>query len=145
MSIGRPRERAQEARPERETNSEGVMYRTADNNALETVAAAVSMASDDWCFTEAQFDCLATVIDELHREFDARIARAQERILQASVRLALPGELAEREVYELRARVIRAEKKIERELKAALAAADDNDNIIDLPAGFIRKRNNDAA
>jgi hypothetical protein len=57
--------------------------------------------------------------------------------------LILPGELAEREVHELRARVIRAEEKIERQIKAAMTD-DDNNNVIDLPAGFIGRRH-DAA
>jgi hypothetical protein len=43
--------------------------------------------------------------------------------------LVLPGELAEREVYELRNRIARAEEHIERRLQEAIA----DDKVVELP------------
>ena len=104
---------------------------------LEPASAAEPEAFDEGpCFTEAQFDTLAFVLNELRKQWQGDIERAQQRILQAVVRAVLPGELAEREVHDLRARVIRAEQHIERQLKAAIG----DDNVVDLPAGFIRRR-----
>ena len=116
----------------RETVLEGVMTHGSNGNALLAAPAAEAVAFDEepWAFDELQMDVIAQVLKELREEFDERIAHAEKRILQATVRLALPGELAEREVHELRARVIRAEEKIERQLKAAIA---DDDNVFELP------------
>jgi hypothetical protein len=132
------RHKAERAALVRKNADEGVTTQDDGGDALPAVPAGEAEAFD---FTEEQFDCLAAVLNELRKEFDARIARAEERILQATVRLILPGELAEREVHELRARVVRAEQQIERQLKAAIT---DDDNVIDLPAGFIGRRH-DAA
>src|SRR5262249_2117141 len=52
-----------------------------------------------------------------------------EPVLQAVTRLVLPGELAEREVYELRNRIARAEEHIERRLQEAIA----DDKVVELP------------
>jgi hypothetical protein len=108
------------------------MYRTIDNDALlaAPVGEAVDPDGEPWVFDEPQMDVLVQVLAELRREFEERIERAQQRILQTTVRLALPGELAEREVHELRDRVIRAEQQIERRLKEAMT---DDDNVLELP------------
>ena len=50
-------------------------------------------------------------------------------VLQTVTRLVLPGELAEREVYELRNRIARAEEHIERRLQEAIA----DDKVVELP------------
>jgi hypothetical protein len=130
--------------PARKTDAAGVMYRDFEGDALAAASAVEAEASEEEpYFTEQQCDCLADVLNEIREEFDDRIERTQQRILQTVTRLILPGELAEREVHDLRARVIRAEEKIERQLKAAMTD-DDNDNIIDLP-DFISKRNDNNA
>jgi hypothetical protein len=103
----------------------------------ETVPSSEEEPEPSYAFSDAQFDGIAFALNELHKEFDQRLERAQQRILQTVTRLILPGELAEREVHDLRARVIAAEEKIERQLKAAMT---DDDNVIDLPAGFIGRR-----
>jgi hypothetical protein len=114
----------------------GLLYRDNDN-ALAIASAPEPEAFDEGpCFTEAQFDTLAFVLNELRKQWQDDIERAEQRILQAVVRCCLPGELTEREVHDLRARVIRAEQHIERQLKAAIG----DDNVVDLPAGFIRRR-----
>jgi len=121
---------------ETETEEVGVMYRNDSGDALDGVPAAETEPSDEeWCFTEEQFEALAFALHELRKEFEEGIERAQQRILQATVRLALPGELAEREVHDLRARVIQAEQKIERQLKAAIG----DDSVVDLPPGFWKR------
>ena len=107
------------------------------DDALQAAPAPQPETSDEEpCFTEEQFDTLAFVLNELRKQWQGDIERAQQRILQAVVRAVLPGELAEREVHDLRARVIRAEQHIERQLKAAIG----DDKVVDLPAGFIRRR-----
>ena len=109
---------------------------TETENALEAAPAVETESSEDEpCFTEVQFDTLAYVLNELRKQWEQDIERAQQRILQATVRLALPGELAEREVHDLRARVIQAEQKIERQLKAAIG----DDSVVDLPPGFWKR------
>lgn len=132
--------RAAEAPPVSERDNPGVVYREYDRDAQTAVAQAREQEyAGGLCFTSEQFDCVAdaldAVIDELRREFEEGIERAQQRILQATVRLALPGELAEREVHDLRARVIRAEEHIERQLKAATS----DDKVVDLPTNFWRR------
>src|SRR5262249_15022214 len=106
-----------------------------DANALTAFPTA---DEEESCFTEAQFDCLAYVLNELRKQWEQDIERAQERILQAVARCCLPGELAERNVYELRDRIIRAEEKIAGQLREAIGD-DDDTTVIDLPS-FIRRR-----
>jgi hypothetical protein len=138
---------ALEKAQERAEEPEALMYRTADNDAPEPAPAAEPEPFYEQSSTAPNFfddierneefaDTLATVIAELHREFDARIERAQQRILNTVVRLVMPSEYAERELYLLRDRITRAEERIEKQLKAAVA---DDDNVLDLPANFWKR------
>src|SRR5262245_56253792 len=117
-------------------SGDSLLYRTHEENASRPAPAVDAGVSDEgWCFTELQMDSLAVVFAELRREWQQDIERAQQRIFDAMVRMGLPGELAEREVHDLRNRVIRAEQQIERRLKEALG----DDNIVDLPPGFWKR------
>ena len=92
-------------------------------------------------FSERQADAIAEVVHQLRREFQDGVERMQQRILDVMVRAALPGELAEQGLYDLRNRVALAEQRIERRIAAAVS--DDDDNVLYLPS-FLRRRH-DAA
>ena len=87
---------------------------------LPAPAAGSESSNEEWVFSDAQMDVLAQAFSDLSRAWQQDIERAQRRIFDAMVRMGLPGELAEREVHDLRGRVIRAEQQIERRLKEAL-------------------------
>jgi hypothetical protein len=111
-------------------------------SAAETVPFSEEEPEPSYDFTDTQFDTLATVIAELHREFDARLERTERRLLDAMLRLAMPGERAEETAYALKDRIAQMEGRIERQLssiverhlKAAAAAT-----VLDLPANFWKR------
>jgi hypothetical protein len=98
--------------------------------------APAALAEADDGFSDRQADAVAECIHQLRKEFAADIERAKQQILDVIVRAALPGELAEQGLYDLRNRVALAEQRIERRIAAAM---DDGDNVLDLPS-FIRRR-----
>src|SRR5262245_53219140 len=114
------------------SDDDGLLYRTHEENASLPGPEPELASDEDWCFSELQMESLAVVFNELRREWQQDIERAQRRIFDAMVRMGLPGELAEREVHDLRGRVIRAEQQIERRLKEAIG----DDSVVDLPPGF---------
>src|SRR5690348_405067 len=97
------RKAAREAQERENAEAEELERRAYQNERAAASAAETPFSEEEpepsYDFSEAQFDCLATVIDELHQEFDARIERAQQRILNTVVRLVMPSEYAERELY----------------------------------------------
>jgi hypothetical protein len=135
--------RASASSPASETGDEGVI--TQDDGG-DVPLAAPAADGEAFCFTDEQFDAVAAVLAELHREFEARIERTERRLLDAMLRLALPGERAEEIAYALKERIARMEGTIERQLSSIVerhlkqAKTDDDDGVIDLPAGFIGRR-----
>jgi len=119
--------------------SETVIHRNGGDDALETAPMA---EPEPWAFTEEQFEALADVINTLRRDWERDIERIEQRILNTVVKLVMPGEVAEQEVYALKSRVALAEQRIERQLseiverrlKEAIT-----DNVLDLPAGFWKR------
>jgi hypothetical protein len=120
--------------PVSESGDQGVLHRGDNGDAL----VALPDEDEGPTFTYPQREAIAEVIHQLREEFRADIERMQQRVLQILARCALPGELAEREVYELKNRVIAAEQLIERRIALAMSEEDDN-VVLDLP-DFIRRR-----
>jgi hypothetical protein len=126
--------------PMSETDDPGVITPDDDNDAL--LAAPAPEPEPLYDFTDAQFDALAFVLNELHKEFEARIERTERRLLDAMVRLAMPGERAEETAYALKDRIARMEGRLERQLSDIVErrfkeAA--TDTVLDLPAAFWKR------
>jgi hypothetical protein len=140
--------KAERAALMRKNADEGVMTHDDDGDAILAAPASDAVASEEELdFTDAQFDALATVIAELHREFEERIERTRQQLLDTMVRLAMPGERAEETFYALKDRVARMEGQLERQLsdivERHLKRAKSGE-VIDLP-DFIRKRTDNNA
>jgi hypothetical protein len=133
----------------RENEEGAVEYRTADNNALETVPAAVSVASDEEGppFNDEQIDVLEFAVKELRAERDHEIdlviteLRAEfrqeiENLANRFVQMVYAGESAERLAFELQSRMLDLERNV-RQLKSANTIAAEPE-IIDLPENFLR-------
>jgi len=116
----------------------GMIHRSDDSDALY---GAPEPEDEGPAFSERQADAIAEVVHQLRREFQDGVERMQQRILDVMVRAALPGELAEQGLYDLRNRVALAEQRIERRIAAAVS--DDDDNVLDLPS-FLRRRHDPA-
>jgi len=95
-------------------------------------------------FSDRQADAIADVINALRTEWQADIERMQQRLLDMMVRMVVPAERAEETVYALRERVAMMEGRLERQFaeiaERRLKAVIGDDNVIDLPAGFIQRR-----
>jgi hypothetical protein len=131
--------RALASPPVSETGDEDVILHGDTYDAPVTASAGHDEA---FCFTDEQFDAVAFVLAELHREFEARIERTERRLLDAMLRLAMPGERAEQTAYGLSDRVAQMEGRIERQLSGIVerhlkAAA--TDTVLDLPANFWKR------
>jgi hypothetical protein len=126
---------AERAPPVTESGDQGVLHRDQPADALY---AAPKPEDDGPTFTYPQREAISEVVKQLREEFRADIERMQQRVLQILAKLVTPGELAEREVYELKNRVIAAEERIERRIAMAMSEEDDN-VVLDLP-DFIRRR-----
>jgi hypothetical protein len=126
---------AERSPPVSESGDPGVLHRGHDGDALY----AAPEPDEGPTFTYPQREAISEVIHQLREEFRADIERMQARVLQILARCALPGELAEREVYELKNRVIAAEQLIERRI--AMAMSEEDDNVLDLPPGFWKRSN----
>jgi hypothetical protein len=64
-------------------------------------------------FKIGQFEALAYVIAELDLEFDERIERTKQQLLNTMVRLAMPGERAEQTAYAVETRLTCLEGRLE--------------------------------
>jgi hypothetical protein len=131
---------AQASPPARENDDAGVITPDDDGDAL--LAAPAPEPEPLYDFTDAQFDALAFVLNELHKEFEARVERTERRLLDAMLRLAMPGERAEETAYALKDRVARMEGRLERQLSDIVErrfkeAA--TDAVLELPANFWKR------
>src|SRR5262245_36487957 len=138
---------AERAALARKTADEGSEYREDGGNAplpvlYENAAPSYNENGEPLCFDDAQFDCLAEVLAELRAEWTRDIERIHRQLLNAVVRMVMPGERAEETVYALNDRVARMEQRIERELsdmvERQLSTAL-TDRVIDLPSGFWKR------
>jgi hypothetical protein len=73
-------------------------------------------AAEDQGFSDRQADAVAEVVHQLRKEFAADIERLEQKILQMTVRLVQPGEIAEQKVYSLNDRLAIMERHVERAL-----------------------------
>jgi hypothetical protein len=112
------RRAARAASSVREIDGSGLLYRDLDNNAL-TAAPAVE-AEPEYDFTEPQFEALAQVLAEPRKEFDDKIERTTQRLLDMMVRMAVPAERAEETAYGLKDRVARMESYVERQIATVI-------------------------
>jgi len=94
------------------------------------------------CFSDEQFDAIATVMAELRAEWTHDIERIHRQLLNAVVRMVMPGERAEETYYALRDRVARMEQRIERQLSEMIErqlSTALTDRVIDLPSNFWKR------
>jgi hypothetical protein len=147
--------KARASPPVSQAESEVIMYRTVDNNAALAAPAAKDEASEEqFDFSDEQFDALAVVIAELHKEFDERVAGATRKLTYLIERMAYPGEAAERDVHELRSRLTHLEVKLREfggdqvEIKGMLGDVlrryAVGSQVIELPGNFVRHTSIDA-
>jgi len=102
--------------PESETNGAGLVYRDHPADALYAPEAL----ADGPCFSEDQFEALAFALNELRKEWYGElrrqwqqdIERVEQKLLERTVRLVLPGEMAEQKVYGLNDRLAIMERQL---------------------------------
>jgi len=72
-------------------------------------------------FNALQIDALAHLVNEvraeLQHEWEQHVERVEQRLLASIVRMVLPGEVAEREIFGLKDRIAILEGRIERQLQ----------------------------
>jgi len=86
-------------------------------------------------FNATQLEELAHVVAELNKEFDERVERMRQGLLETMIRLVRSGECAEQQVHLLTDRLALLENHVERRLKAALT----DSNVLDLPKNFWKR------
>jgi hypothetical protein len=107
-----------------------LLYRETDNASLSAPATDGAPSYEEDGFNQTQIDALAYVINELRREFAQELNRLEQRLLHVSLRMAVPAENAERQLFVLKDRFARLEGFIERQFSA-------DRGVIDLPANFL--------
>jgi len=108
-----------------ETNSPGIIYRTYDNGALEPALAADGEASDEETDEVPLGYAVNVFADEVVKRFDYE-ERQRERL--------------EREINFLKGQLDVALKAL-----GLGPSPSDDDRVVDLPRGFIRKRTDNSA
>jgi hypothetical protein len=93
-------------------------------------------------FAPSQHEVLVQVLRELREEFDERLERTEQRLLNIMARMVVPAERAEEVAYGLKERVARMEQRLERQLSDIVErrfreAA--TDTILELPKNFWKR------